>query len=216
MGGWKDVEKSRGERRLGRVKEKRVKERWGKVHVLKVRCMNILNKWVFWEFLSWTEPPLQRGRQVCFLLWHENSRKSQLWKKTLEETMGNDPPPCITIFIPYPIFDFPEILPTYWCHWWNRIKAPWKTQVISKTMTRRQWHPTPVLLPGKSHGWRSLVGCSPWGRDWATSLSLFTFLNWRRKWQSTPVILPGESQGCWSLVGYRLWGRTESDTTEAT
>ena len=28
---------------------------------------------------------------------------------------------------------------------------------------RRQWHPTPSLLPGKSHGWRSLVGCSPWG-----------------------------------------------------
>ena len=31
-------------------------------------------------------------------------------------------------------------------------------------MQRRQWHPTPVLLPGKSHGRRSLVGCSPWGR----------------------------------------------------
>ena len=30
---------------------------------------------------------------------------------------------------------------------------------------RRQWHPTPVLLPGKSHGWRSLVDCSPWGRE---------------------------------------------------
>ena len=30
---------------------------------------------------------------------------------------------------------------------------------------RRQWHPTPVLLPGKSHGRRSLVGCSPWGRE---------------------------------------------------
>ena len=29
---------------------------------------------------------------------------------------------------------------------------------------RKQWHPTPVLLPGKSHGRRSLVGCSPWGR----------------------------------------------------
>ena len=29
---------------------------------------------------------------------------------------------------------------------------------------RRQWKPTPVLLPGKSHGGRSLVGCSPWGR----------------------------------------------------
>ena len=35
---------------------------------------------------------------------------------------------------------------------------------------RRQWHPTPVLLPGKSHGWRSLVGCSPWGR-WELDLT---------------------------------------------
>ena len=31
-------------------------------------------------------------------------------------------------------------------------------------LRRRQWHPTLVLLPRKSHGWRSLVGCSPWGR----------------------------------------------------
>ena len=31
------------------------------------------------------------------------------------------------------------------------------------TCQRRRWHPTPVLLPGKSHGWRSLVGCNPWG-----------------------------------------------------
>ena len=30
---------------------------------------------------------------------------------------------------------------------------------------RRRWHPTPVLLPGKPHGGRSLVGCSPWGRE---------------------------------------------------
>ena len=30
-------------------------------------------------------------------------------------------------------------------------------------MWRRQWHPAPVLLPGKSHGWRSLVDCNPWG-----------------------------------------------------
>ena len=35
---------------------------------------------------------------------------------------------------------------------------------ISDFCRRRQWLPTPVLLPGKSHGWRSLVGCSPWGR----------------------------------------------------
>ena len=54
------------------------------------------------------------------------------------------------------------------------------------------------------------------GHDWATSLSLFTFMHWRRKWQPTPVFLPGESQGRGSLVGCHLWGRIESDTTEAT
>ena len=47
------------------------------------------------------------------------------------------------------------------------------------------------------------------GHDWATSLSLFTFLHWRRKWQPTPVFLSGESQGQRSLVGCRLWGLTE-------
>ena len=61
----------------------------------------------------------------------------------------------------------------------------------------RQWQPTPVFLPGKSHGWRSPVGFSPWGHwvghDWATSLPLFTFMHWRGKWQPTPVFLPGKS-----------------------
>ena len=33
------------------------------------------------------------------------------------------------------------------------------------TVRRRQWQPTPALSPGKSHGKRSLVGCSPWGRE---------------------------------------------------
>ena len=37
--------------------------------------------------------------------------------------------------------------------------------VGSLSLRRRQWHPTPVLLPGKSHGWRSRVGCSPWGHE---------------------------------------------------
>ena len=45
---------------------------------------------------------------------------------------------------------------------------------------RRQWHPTPVLLPGKSHGPRSLVGYSPWGHqelDTTEQLTLFTSLS---------------------------------------
>ena len=42
--------------------------------------------------------------------------------------------------------------------------------------------------------------------EWATSLSLFTFMHWRRKWQPTPVFLPGESQRRRSPMGCRLWG----------
>ena len=37
------------------------------------------------------------------------------------------------------------------------------------------WHPTPGLLPGKSHGWRTLAGCSPWVAEGQTRLSDFTF-----------------------------------------
>ena len=42
-------------------------------------------------------------------------------------------------------------------------------------LRRRKWQPTPVLLPGKFHGWRNLIGYSPWGHrvghNWVTSLS---------------------------------------------
>ena len=83
---------------------------------------------------------------------------------------------------------------------------------------RRQWHPSPVLLPGKSHGRRSLVGCSPWGLEESDTtewlhfhFSLFTFMHWRRKWQPTPVFLPGESQGRGSLVA-AVYGVTQSRT----
>ena len=85
---------------------------------------------------------------------------------------------------------------------------------------RRQWHPPPVLLPGKPHGRRSLVGCSPWGRwesDTTERLHFHFSLSCIGEGMATsPVFLPGESQGRRSLVGCRLWGHRESDTTEAT
>ena len=93
--------------------------------------------------------------------------------------------------------------------------------LISHASQRRQWHPTPVLLPGKSHGWRSLVGCRPWGRKESNTTERLYFhfslsCIGGRKWQPTPVFLPGESQGRGSLVSCHLWGHTESDTTEVT
>ena len=75
-------------------------------------------------------------------------------------------------------------------------------------------YPTPVLLPGKSHGWRSLEGCSAWdcwGSDTTERLHFHSFMHWRRKWQPTPVFLPGESQGqgaWWAAV----YGVTQSRT----
>ena len=52
--------------------------------------------------------------------------------------------------------------------WWG-VFSEWswlvELSLLRSHTWRRQWHPTPVLLPGKSHGQRSLVGCSPWGRE---------------------------------------------------
>ena len=53
----------------------------------------------------------------------------------------------------------------------------------------------------KEPGRLQSMGSLTVGHNWATSLSLFTFMHWRRKWQPTPVFLPGESQGRGSLVG---------------
>ena len=43
---------------------------------------------------------------------------------------------------------------------------------------RRKWHPTPLLLPGKSHGWRSLVGYNPWGCEELDTTERLHFLFW--------------------------------------
>ena len=85
---------------------------------------------------------------------------------------------------------------------------------------RRQWQPTPVLLPGKSHGQRSLVGCSPWGHkesDTTERLPFHLSASCVGEGNGNPLqcsCLENPRNG--SLVGCRLWGRTESDTTEAT
>ena len=48
--------------------------------------------------------------------------------------------------------------------------------ILSSTYCRRrQWHPAPVLLPGKSHGQRSLIGCSPWGHKESNTTEWLAF-----------------------------------------
>ena len=90
---------------------------------------------------------------------------------------------------------------------------------IRKIPWRRKWHPTPVFLPGESHGQRSLAGCSLWGRKESDTTERLPFLFslsciGEGHGNPTPAFLPGESQGRGSLVGSSLWGREELDTTE--
>ena len=85
---------------------------------------------------------------------------------------------------------------------------------------RRQWQPTPVLLPGKSHGWRSLVGYSPWGHEQSDMTERLHF--------HFSLACIGEGNGnplqCSCLENHRdggawwaaIYGVAESDTTEAT
>ena len=115
-------------------------------------------------------------------------------------------------------------------YWGNSIPGKWLGQMLwaEDSWTVKIWSlvskamaPHSSILAWKipwteEPGRLQSMGSRRVRRDWATSLSLFTFMLWRRKWQPTPVFLPGESQGWGSLVGCRLWGRTESDTTEVT
>ena len=77
----------------------------------------------------------------------------------------------------------------------------------SSTLARR-------ILWTEEPGGQQSMGSQRVRHDWATSLSLFTFMHRRRKQQPTPVFLPGESQGWGSLVDCSPGGCCGSDMTE--
>ena len=88
-------------------------------------------------------------------------------------------------------------------------------------LPEKAWHPTPVFLPGKSHGQRSLIGFNPWGREESDTTERLHFhfsLSCIREGNGNPLqcsCLENPRDGrAWG--GCHLWGRTELDTTEAT
>ena len=89
---------------------------------------------------------------------------------------------------------------------------------------RRQWHPTPVLLPRKSHGRRSLVGCSPWGGEESDTTERLHFhfsLSCIGEGNGNPLQCsclenPRDRGAWWAAVSGVAQGRPESDMTEVT
>ena len=96
--------------------------------------------------------------------------------------------------------------------------------IVSGCDWRRQWQPTPVLLPGKSHGQRSLVGCSPWvakSQAWLSDFILtFQFHALEKKMAAHSSILawriPGtEEPGGLPSMGSHRVGHDWSDSSSS-
>ena len=81
--------------------------------------------------------------------------------------------------------------PTYWSFRFSIIPSKEPEKAMAPHSSTLAWKIPWMEEPGRLQSMRSLRV----GQDWATSLSLFTFMHWRRKWQPTPVFLPGESRG---------------------
>ena len=146
-----------------------------------------------------------------------SSKKQESFRKTSISALLTMPKP-LTVWITINCgkflkkWDYQTTLPASW-----EICMQVKEQ---RGQRRRQWEPTPVLLPGKSHGWRSLVGCSPWSHEESDtteqlhfhfSLSFIGEGNGNRLQYSC---LENPRDG--SVVGCHLWGHIESDMTEVT
>ena len=90
----------------------------------------------------------------------------------------------------------------------------WPFKPSYHLLRRRQWHPTPVLLPGKSHGQRSLVGCSPcWGSDMTEQLHFHFSLSCIWEGNGNPLqcscLENPRDRGAWWAAVY---GVTQSQT----
>ena len=193
--------------------------------------LSLANIWFCFSFISlWLidlllPSPVSGFNLWLLLLWFSPKSLQRLWSVLPHKTWralcmcAKSLQSCLTLCDP-----MDRSLPGSSVHGILHTRILEWVALLSSRGSSWPWNRTPIsyvsekaMAPHSStlaHGWRNLVGCSPWGRK--ESDTTFPFMHWRRKWQPTSVFLPGESQGRGSLVSCRLWGRTESDTSEAT
>ena len=113
--------------------------------VLCLSCSSLPFLWYSWKYASILKSVFKRSpwEQLLLLLLRATKTWCEGGKKCCLEVLKF----VCNFYIPYTL-DITALRNVFHCY----------------VGRRRQWHPTPVLLLGKSHGRRSLVGCSPWGR----------------------------------------------------
>ena len=89
-----------------------------------------------------------------------------------------------------------------WLRWWSvclQCRKPGFDSWVGRIPWKRKWQPSPVLLPGKSHGRRILVGCSPWGRKEldTTERLHFHFHKWMQNRSVPHYYTEGTEQFLW-------------------
>ena len=103
-----------------------------------------------WQCLVWN---------LCFALWKTWKCKKE-WTFNQCDWRNTEDKSCVH----FCLVNFPPCEHKKHCSHADLRVSTTNWPLPSTSTRRRQWHPTPVLLPGKPHGRRSLVGCSPWGR----------------------------------------------------
>ena len=137
----------------------------GSINSLFFKIRNVVPKW-FTKFFPWH-----------YMFWFISLFILPWPMKSLGEGSGTPLQYCCTVARKIPWMEEPGGLQSMGS---LRVRHDWVTWLSLSTFMhwRRKWQPTPVFLPGESHGQRSLVGCSPWGRTESDT----TEVTWQAAW----------------------------------
>ena len=157
----------------------------------------------FWTVLSWgTQRPHQEGLRSWMELWMGETlglflfhwRNSSIWCFTHCITSRNIRKTYLKIT--YSLYVGRK-------EWFTQYLSPGFKPWVRKILWRRAWKPTPVFLPGESHGQRSLVGYSSWGHkvrhDWKTNTAQYPLTSLMGQLMAHAILKMLRGHSIWSL-----------------